>query len=172
MTIMTIGAQGNPNRTRIPTLSALNLPGEGGPNQDEVLEEEDRAIAGMALYIASTCEPSSMVSLGPGAHGGLARYIGVMKPIHLYLELEAWCSIQETPKPSFQTLLLALDKCGCVRFRKTAGQHPNCDRRMRFKRLLHAPPPQKKKNSTAANTGVGGILQSHLVAMVRPWCGL
>ena len=170
MTSMTIGSQGHPNRTRIPTRSALHLPGEAGPNQDEVLEEEDRAIAGMALYIASTCEPSSMVSLGPGAHGGPARYIGVMKPIHLYLELEAWCNIHDIPKPSFQTLLRALDKCGCVRFRKTAGQHPNCDRRMHCKRLLHAPPPEK--NSTATNTGVGGILQAHLVAMVRPWCGL
>ena len=78
----------------------------------KVLEEEDRAIAGMALYIASTCAPSSMVSLGPGAHGGPARYIGV--PIHLYLELEAWCSIQDIPKHFFQTLSRALGKCGCV----------------------------------------------------------
>ena len=138
MTSMTIGAQGRPNRTRIPARSALHLLGEAAPNQDEVLEAEDWASAGMALYIASTCEPSSMVSLGPGAHGGPARYIGVMKPIHLYLELEAWCSIQDIPQPSFQTLLRALDKCGCVRFRKTAGQHPNCDRCMHFKPLLDA----------------------------------
>ena len=63
MTSMTIGTQGHPNRTRIPARSALHLLGEAGPNQDEVLEEEDRAIAGMALYIASACAPSSMVSL-------------------------------------------------------------------------------------------------------------
>ena len=147
MTSMTIGAQGHPNRTRIPARSALHLPGEAGHNQDEVLEEEDRAIAGMTLYIASACEPSSMVSLGPGAHGGPARYIGVMKPIHLYLELEAWCSIQDFPKPSFQTLLRAFDKCGCVRFRKTAGQHPNCNRCVHFKRRLHAPPKKKLHNN-------------------------
>ena len=70
--------------------------------------------------------------------------IGVTRPIHLYLELEAWRSIQDIPKSSFHTLLRALDKCGCVRFRKTAGQHPNCDTCMHFKRLLRAPTPQTK----------------------------
>ena len=53
MTSMTIGTQGHPNRTTIPARSALTPPGEAGPNQDEVLEEEERAIASMALYIAS-----------------------------------------------------------------------------------------------------------------------
>ena len=48
LTSMTIGAEGHPNRTRIPTRSALHLPGEACPNQDEVLEEEERAIAGLA----------------------------------------------------------------------------------------------------------------------------
>ena len=72
MTSMTIGTQGDPNRTTIPARSALHPPGEAGPNKGEVLEEEEQAIAGMALYIASTHEPSSMVSLGPGTHGGPA----------------------------------------------------------------------------------------------------
>ena len=163
---MTIGAQGHPNITTIPSRSALHPLGEAGPNQDEVLEEEERAIASMALYIASAHEPIAMVCLGPGAHGGLARYIGVMKPIHLYLELEARCSIQHIPKPSFNTLLRALEKCVCVRFLNTAGQHPNCATCMHFKGLLGA-----KKNSTTANTGAGGLLQAHNAAMVRPWCG-
>ena len=64
MTSMTIGTQGHPNRTTIPARSALHPLGEVGPNQDEVLEEEERAIASSALYIASAHEPSSMVSLG------------------------------------------------------------------------------------------------------------
>ena len=76
MTSMTIGTQGHPNRTTIPTRSALHPPGEAGPNQDEVPEEEERAIASMALYLASAHEPSSMVGLGPRAHGGPARYVG------------------------------------------------------------------------------------------------
>ena len=42
-----------PNRTTIPARSALHYPGEAGPTQDEVLEEEERVIASMALYIAS-----------------------------------------------------------------------------------------------------------------------
>ena len=66
---LTIG----PNKTLVPARSAssaLDLDG------DEVQEEEARAIAGVALYIASTHEPNSMVSLGPGAHGGPVRYIG------------------------------------------------------------------------------------------------
>ena len=83
MTSVTIGTQGHPNRTTIPARSALQPLGAVGHNQDEVLEEEERAIASMASYIASAHEPSSMVGLGPGAHGGLALYIGVVKPIHL-----------------------------------------------------------------------------------------
>ena len=111
---LTIG----PNKTLVPARSAssaLDLDG------DQVQEEEARAIAGVALYMASAHEPNSMVSLGPGVHGGPVRYIGVMKPIHLYYELEAWCVVQDIPRPSFSTLLRALDQCSCVRFRKTAG---------------------------------------------------
>ena len=46
---MTIGTQGHPNRTTITARTALHPLGEAGPNQDEVLEEEERAIASMAL---------------------------------------------------------------------------------------------------------------------------
>ena len=116
---LTIG----PNNTLMParsTSSALGL--DGG----QVQEEEARAIAGLALYIASAHEPNAMVCLGPGTHGGPVRYIGVMKPIHLYYEMEAWCVVQDIPRPSFTTLLRALDQSRRVRFRKTAGQHPNC----------------------------------------------
>ena len=56
----------------------------------------------------------------------------------VFLELEAWCNAQEIAKPSFQTLLRALKQCGCIRFRKTAGQHPNCDTCMYYKKRLRA----------------------------------
>jgi phosphopantetheine--protein transferase-like protein len=46
----------------------------------EVLEEEDRAIASIALHIASAHEHNSMVGLGPRAHGGPPRYIRVHAP--------------------------------------------------------------------------------------------
>ena len=107
--------------------------------------EEERAIAGLALYSASAHEPNAKASLGPGTHWGPARYIRVMKPIHLYLELEAWCAIQEFPKPSFQTLLRALQRCGCIRFRKIDGQRPNCDACVEFKQRLRRPQsPQQR----------------------------
>ena len=128
---LTIGAKG---ATPLHSTSASH-----GLDSAEALEEEERAIAGFALYIANTQEPNAMVCQGPGTNWGPARYIGVMKPIHLYLELEAWCAIQEIPKPSFQTLLRALQRCGCVRFRKTAGQHPSCDACVNFKQRLGAP---------------------------------
>jgi len=150
MTSMAIGAQCHPNITTIQARSALHPPGEAGPNQEKVLEEEEeeeRAIASMALYTASAHAPSSMVRLGPGAHGGPARYIGVMNTIHLYLALEAWCNIKDIPKPSFHTLLHALEKCGCVRFRTTAGQHPDCGTCVHFKRLPRA--PQEKLDNNA-----------------------
>ena len=132
----TIGVQATPNRTTLPARSASS---SRPADMVEVQDEEARAIAGLALYITSAHEPNAMLGLGPGAHGGPARYIGVMKPIHLYFELEAWCAVQDNPKPSFDTLRRALDKCGCIRFRKTAGQHPNCDACMRYKQRLRAP---------------------------------
>ena len=86
-----------------------------------------------------------MVGVGPGAHGGLARYIGVMKPIRLHLDLEASCASQSTPKPSFQPMLRALSRCGGARFRKTAGQHPNCDTCMNYEQRLQTPQsPQQR----------------------------
>ncbi len=77
--------------------------------------------------------------MGPGLPGSPTRYIGVMKPIHLYMELEAWCLSQGLEKPSFQTLLRALKNSGCIRFRKVAGQHANCDVCTHFKKLLGSP---------------------------------
>ena len=135
----TIGVQDAPDRVSAPAHSSH------GQDKDEVLEDQERAIAALALYIASANEPNTMVSLGPGGHGGPDRYIGVMKPIHLYLELEAWCAVQNIRTPSFQTLLRSLTACGCVRFRKTAGQHPNCDTCMHYKARLRAPQsPQQR----------------------------
>jgi hypothetical protein len=71
-------------------------------HDDSSMEEEERAIAGMALYVASTLGPNSSVTMGPGLSGSPTRYIGVVKPIHLYLELEAWCQSQDVAKASFQ----------------------------------------------------------------------
>ena len=91
------------------------------------LEEEERAIAAMALHISASDEPSNTVLLGPGSHWGPPRYIGVMRPRHLWLELQAWCKSMNVPCPSFNTLLRCLKQCPNLKFRKAAGQHPNCD---------------------------------------------
>ena len=100
-------------------------------------EAEERAIANMALYVANTIYPNSSMTIGPGFRGSPIRYIGVVKPIHLYMELAAWCRSQRTSdRPSCQTLARALKLCGCIRFRKAAGQHASCDTCTRFKMLL------------------------------------
>ena len=151
---LTIG----PNQTLVPARSASSALDF---DADRVQEEEARAIAGLALYIASAHEPNSMVSLGPGAHGGPVRYIGVMKPIHLYYEMEAWCVVQDIPKPSFSTLLRALDQCSCVRFRKTAGQHPNCDKCMEYKQRLRAPQRPEQRSL---------VLEEYCQHIFLQWC--
>ena len=151
---LTIG----PNQTLVPARSASSAQDF---DADRVQEEEARAIAGLALYISSAHEPNSMISLGPGAHGGPVRYIGVVKPIHLYLELEAWCAVQNIPKPSFNTLLRALDQCKCIRFRKTAGQHPNCDKCMEFKLRLRAPQHPNQR---------AHVLEEYCQHIFLQWC--
>ena len=103
---------------------------------DAQAEAEERAIASTALYVSSANDPNSSMTIGPGFRGSPTRYIGVAKPIHLYMELGAWCQSQKSHRPQFCTFLRALKLRGCIRFRKVAGQHANCDRCVYFKHVL------------------------------------
>ena len=105
---------------------------------DAQAEAEERAIASMALYVSSTNDPNSSMTIGPGFLGSPTRYIGVAKPIHLYVELEARRLSQKSDRPSFQTFLRALKLRGCIRFRKVAGQHASCDTCTHFKLFVFA----------------------------------
>ena len=134
----TIGAAAYPKDCVVPARSVLRQDNEMGPEAEEIQDQEERAIAAMALYMSSANDPNAMAAMGPGTNVGPARYIGVMRPIHLYMEMEAWCASQEMPKPSFQTFLRALDDCGCIRMRKAVGQHPNCDACTRYKTALRS----------------------------------
>ncbi len=71
---LTIGTQGDRCRFAMPVRHV---------HDDSSMEEEERAIAGMALYVASALGPNSSVTMGPGLSGNPARYIGVVKPTHL-----------------------------------------------------------------------------------------
>ena len=46
--------------------------------------------------------------------------------------------MQEIPRPSFTTLRRDADLCRGARFRKTAGQHPNCGKCMEYKKRVRA----------------------------------
>ena len=138
---LTIGPLGThrPQPLVVPARSSIHT-AEQEPQLEPnaVEEEEERAIATMALHATSVGDPNTMAVTGPGTQWGPPRYIGVMKPVHLYLELESWCAKSNLPRPSFSTFLRALDRCNCVRFRKTAGQHANCDQCTQFKKLLQS----------------------------------
>ena len=69
----TIGVQGAPNRTAM--LGAASS-SSSHLTLNDALEEDERAIAGLALYIASANEPDAMVTLGPGTHGVLPGTLG------------------------------------------------------------------------------------------------
>ena len=88
---------------------------------EKIQEDDERAIAACALQMVSAREPWNAVVMGPNTSWGPTRYLGVMKPIHLCLELEAWSKAQEVTTPSFSTFLRALDQCKCIRLRKVAG---------------------------------------------------
>ena len=106
---------------------------------DDIQEQEERAIAACALHMSSSHEPNVAVTMGPGTSWGPTRYLGVMKPIHLHLELQAWCVAQDTAEPSFSTFLRCLNRCGCIRFARSFGQHPNCDICVNRKKALNMP---------------------------------
>ena len=130
-------------RAHLPARAAMRMPvldessDEESENKEPTdLEEEERAIAAMALHISASDEPSNTVLLGPGSHWGPPRYIGVMRPRHLWLELQAWCKSMDVPCPSFHTLLRCLKQWPNLKFRKVAGQHPNCDFCVQCKKKL------------------------------------
>ena len=154
----TIGAQAYPEGSVVSARSVLRQDDELGPEADEIRDQEERAIASMALYMSNANDPNAMATIGPGTNVGPIRYIGVMRPIHLFLELEAWCACQDMPKPSFQTFLRALDNCNCIRMRKVVGQHANCDECTHYKTAL------RSNLTTAQRVEVMEELSKHLLA--------
>jgi hypothetical protein len=107
-------------------------------DMEETLEEETRVLTAMALRAVWSEEPSLCATVGPGVFKGPRRYIGVMRPVELYCLFEAWCATEAIKRiPSFNTFLRALKKASpWLRFRKTAGQHANCDDCLGFKKQL------------------------------------
>ena len=116
--------------------------------EESVEEEECRAIAQAALYAVLADAPSSIATVGPNVHPGPRRYLGVMKPVHLYLMFLAWyksrsLGVSTNKAPSFSVFLRALESAKpWLKFRKSAGQHANCDVCVHYKqelRKMHGP---------------------------------
>ena len=104
---------------------------------DEIAEEDDRAVASAALYADLCRHEGFMAATGPNVHPGPRRYIGVMRPQDMHLLMAAWCQEMRLACPSFNTFLRALrSSSGSLKFRKLAGQHPNCDECLRHKARL------------------------------------
>jgi hypothetical protein len=104
----------------------------------DTLEEETRALTSMSLRAVFSEEPSISASIGPGVYNGPRRYIGVMRPVQLFLFFQAWCRSEQISRiPSFTTFLRGLYRASpWLRFRKVAGQHANCDTCLFFKQQL------------------------------------
>lgn len=105
-------------------------------------EEESRAIAQAAMHAVLADAPSSISTVGPNVHPGPRRYIGVMKPIQLYLVFISWFQARGLESsvgkhPSFTTFMRALNIARpWLKFRKSAGQHANCDICVQYKNEL------------------------------------
>lgn len=96
---MTVAGCGMPKPSVLLVRSVLNDPSDTEAISDadapgEPREEEERVIATMALHAAASQEPHAMTSIGPSLQWGPTRYIGTMRPIHLYVELEAWVALK------------------------------------------------------------------------------
>ena len=105
----------------------------------------------MALHMSASHEPSNTALLGLGSHWGPPRYIGVMRPRHVHLELQAWCRSMDLPCTSFNTLLRCLKQCPNLKFRKVAGQHPNCDVCAKCKQALQTKLSILERNEVMAD---------------------
>jgi hypothetical protein len=111
--------------------------------QEDSKDEELRAIATAAMHAVLADAPTLISAVGPNAQPGPRRYIGVMKPVQLYLMFQIWFkargieSTVENKTPSFCTFLRALGSARpWLKFRKSAGQHANCDNCVRYKMEL------------------------------------
>lgn len=82
-------------------------------------EEDERAIAAMAIGSVTLNEPFRNASIGPGQRPGPRRYLGVVKPMILYESMVIWCNEnQMSPHPSFTTFRRALKEARpWIRFR-------------------------------------------------------
>lgn len=121
----------------IPLPRRLEQDGPDAPTAAEVEDAEDRAVATVALYCQLGAAPASMAVRGPNVHPAPTRYVGVMRPVTMHLLMGQWCARMNLTCPSLQTLLRTLGERGsCIKFRKSAGEHPNCDICVEHKRRL------------------------------------
>ena len=112
-------------------LSAPISPDHARPAKD------DRAVASAALYADLPTHPGYIAAQGPNVYPGPRRYIGVLRPHDMHLLMAAWCQEMGLACPSFTTFLRALQASrGSLKFRKVAGEHPNCDECLRHKKRL------------------------------------
>ena len=102
-------------------------------------EEDERSLSALALHIHSAEEAGTGALRCPAVAGAGApcRYIGVMRPVALFHLLGEWCGHRNLTCPGFSTLLRALvDAKAFLKFRKSAGQHANCEVCVEFKKAL------------------------------------
>ena len=127
---------------------------ESGLAEHENADVQERAISSVALMATMSEQAASVVVQGPNVCPGPVRYIGVLRPVHLYHIFCAWLNKMEAggrapghgggapgsgaaKVPSFSTFLRALQSArGWLRFRKSSGQHPNCDECVACKKKL------------------------------------
>ena len=118
-------------------------------DDDNASEEEARAIAQASMHAILADSSTAIATFGPNVHPGPRRYIGVMKPIELYMVFRNWFSCRDleiisgSKEPSFCTFLRALQIAKpWLKFRKKAGQHANCDICVQYKtdlKKMHNP---------------------------------
>jgi hypothetical protein len=113
-------------------------------DDDNAVEEEARAIAQASMHAILAESSTSIATFGPNVHPGPRRYIGVMKPVELFMVFRKWFSSHglevisgKSKEPSFTTFLRALQiATPWLKFRKKAGQRANCDICVQYKTEL------------------------------------
>ena len=109
-------------------------------SREELDEQDSRALSALAIKAVVMNNPFSNAAVGPGLAPGPRRYLGVMKANMLFEMLRRWCSQScLSPAPSWTTFRRALTQARpWLRFRKSQGQHGNCDSCTWFKQQLRA----------------------------------
>ncbi len=114
------------------------IPPEGSDDETDELclhlagdsSDEERQIAGAAMFLSQDQAFDALMRCGPGTNQGIRRYLDPGRPIQLWWQYAAVAKQHGSRVASYSSFMrvfhLVFDKIGFLKFRKKRGEHAAC----------------------------------------------